>query len=179
MTTHTVFLKSISSEYRRPFGPTPGFGPLVKTTEMEMTVPGEKQIQCRDDDGDELISHFTLYLWLICRTARETFNAEVIFDHWIEGSCAYLRFFLPRDHPRFSDLKTEAEKALSGLQLDVIEICSYSGVPGVMAFMDAQREVMEAAKEHNHPDLDRVAEIALDEGRRAAQRVSAALRGSS
>jgi hypothetical protein len=125
---------------------------LGKTMEREMTVPKEEQIRCRDDDGDELISPFKLYLWLICRTARETFNAEVVFDHWKDGRCVYIRFFLPRDHPRYSDLKNEVEMALSGLHLCdqcaaeiskevegcqehvVIEIYPYSGVPGVAAF---------------------------------------------
>jgi hypothetical protein len=169
------------------------FGSLVKTMEKQMTV--EYQIRCRDDDGDQLISHLTVLLWAICRAARETVNAEVIFDHSTDGDNYHIRFFLPRDHPGFSYLQThikrifepshQASSAEISQEMDswrehvFVDIYPYSGVPGVMAFMDAQREVMEAAEKHHHPEPDRVAEIALEEGRRAAQMVSATLRGSS
>jgi hypothetical protein len=93
---------------------------------------------------------------------------------------------VPRDHPRVADIEAVLIKAVTPLcqqlaklklkkdpwHLGVhVDLLRYSGISGAFAFINAHEEVMRAGEELNHPDANRLADIALEEGREAAQRM--------
>jgi hypothetical protein len=160
-----------------------------------MSALPTSQIQCIDDDGagDLCVGEDELCLWMICRIAQKTFDAEVIFTHWPEDYLTkenkVIKFFLPRDHPQLSELEAYLIKALAILRqacvaslpsengwcADVdISLYRYSGISGAYAFHGAANAVMSAgglenAKDLvNHPDPVRVAKLAFEEGQKAA-----------
>jgi hypothetical protein len=145
--------------------------------EGQMTDQKSEQVQYRDDDGDELLSPFELRLWAICLSARQAFNADVIFTRSMYEGDTCIQFFIERDHPRLDQLKTYLSMKLAAFSEELaeedwhirVELIPYSGVPGALAFMQAIQQALVAGVEFHHPDRNRLSDLAVEVGREVAR----------